>query len=218
MYAVDQFAVDGLRRRLSDTIHTPLVIMPHTVWSVDQTMERIRETQLATMRPSLQRIRIDVEQRLREIIDQEFLAEIGYEKRLHQSDAVRNDMRVWRDAYSAQVVRSRINDTITVTHGEIEEIRRVFGGDTSIVRNNDKAKEKVFEIKSNLSVDKTAGTIANATEIRVYEENFRNLRVTSTPSMVFRYVGFGGRMFAVPFVIPQTGWMRFWDTKNITLP
>lgn len=218
MYFVDQFAVDGLRRQLRDTMNIALVTMPHAVWSADQAMERIRETNLATVRPTMQRIRIDVEQRLREIIDQEFLAEIGYETGLHQSNAVRNDMKVWRDAYRAQIVRSRINDTIAVTRGEIDEIRRVFGSDTSIARNDDKAKEKVFEIKSNLSVDRTAGAIANATTIKVYEENFRNLRVSSTPSMVFRYIGFGGRMFAVPFVIPQTGWIRFWDTRNISLP
>jgi hypothetical protein len=218
MYFVDYQAVELLRNRMKDSMAASAVVMPHTVWNAEQMLERIRETNLATLRPSLQRIRMDVEQRLREIIDQEFLAEIGYAKGLHQSNAVRNDMKVWRDAYRAQIVRSKINDTVVISREEMEEIRRVFRSDTSIVMNDDKAREKAFEVKSNSLADRRAGEIANTTVIRIYEENFKNLRVTTTPSMVFRYLGFGGRMFAVPFVVPQTGWIRYWKTPSIPLP
>lgn len=217
-YFVDTQSAEFLRNRLKDSMAAAAVMMPHTVWSVEQMLEKIAETNLATFRPSLKRIRMDVEQRLREIIDQEFLAEIGYAKGLHQSNAVRNDMKVWRDAYRAQIVRSKINDTIAVTTEEIEEIRRIFNNDTSVVMNDDKAREKAFEIKSHSSADRFVGDIANSTVIRIYEENFRNLRVTATPSMVFRYLGFGGRMFAVPFVIPQVGWIQYWKTSSVALP
>jgi len=127
-------------------------------------------------------------------------------------------MKVWRDAYRAQIVRSKINDTVVISREEMEEIRRVFKNDTSIVMNDDKAREKAFEVKSNLFADRIVGEIANSTAIRIYGENFRNLRLTATPSMVFRYLGFGGRMFAVPFVIPQTGWTRYWKTQSVPLP
>ncbi|MHB1049973.1 MAG: peptidylprolyl isomerase [Bacteroidota bacterium] len=217
-YFVDYQSIELLRKRMKDSMAAAAVVMPHTVWSVEQMMERIRETNLATPRPSLQRIRTDVEQRLREILDQEFLAEIGYAKGLHLSNAVRNDMKVWRDAYRAQIVRSSINDTIVISREEMEEIRRVFRHDTAIVMNDDKAREKAFEIKSNYFVDRVVGEFANAASIRIDEENFRNLRVTATPSMVFRYLGFGGRMFAVPFVIPQVGWIQYWKTSSVALP
>ena len=217
-YFVDYQSVEFLRQQMSDSMAAPAVVMPHTVWTVEQMLDRIRETNLATLRPTLQRIRMDVEQRLREIIDQEFLAEIGFARGLHQSNAVRNDMKVWRDAYRAQIVRSKINDTVVISRETIEEIRRIFSSDTSIVMNDDKAREKAFEVTSNSFVDRIVGTMANATPIRIYEENFKKLTVTTTPSMVFRYLGFGGRMFAVPFVVPQTGWIRYWEKPSIPLP
>jgi hypothetical protein len=218
MYFVDRISVEFLRNRLVDTMQAALVSFPHTRWSVEQALEKIRETNLATALPTLRTIGIDVEQRLREVIDQEFLTEIGYERGLHQSNAVRNDLRVWRDAYLAQSVRSRINDTVAITNHDIEAIRRVFRNDTAIVNNEEKAREKVFEIKSNDFVDRIAGETANTTRISIHLQNMKDLSVTATPSMVFRFLGFGGRMFAVPFVIPQTGWVQYWQDGKTVLP
>lgn len=217
-YFVDVQSIEYLRNRMKDSMTAAAVVMPHTVWNVEQMLERIQETNLAVPGPTLQRLRRDVEQRLREIIDQEFLSEIGYERGLQHSNAVRNDMKVWRDAYSAQIVRSKINDTIVVSRDEVEEIRRVFRNDTAIVMNDDKATEKAFEIKSQSFADRAVGTLANAYPIHIYEENFRTLQLTATPTMAFRYLGFGGRMFAVPFVVPHTGWIRYWDSPAVTLP
>ena len=54
--------------------------------------------------------------------------------------------------------------------------------------------------------------------VRIFQRNLESLTLTSAPSLVFRYIGFGGRMFAVPLVVPHTGWVRYWNTADTVLP
>jgi hypothetical protein len=125
---------------------------------------------------------------------------------------------VWRDTYTAQIVKNRIEDTIVVSRNDIEELKRVFHDDTTIVNNNDAAREKVRQLKIGDSYDRYIGSVANTAGITFFEKNFADTKVSNTPAMVYRYLGFGGRMFAAPFVTPQIGWIKYWDNKNVKLP
>lgn len=218
MFFVDKSVIDSVRLRMKDSMQFTFVTFPHITWSLEMTLEKISETNLATINPTPKKIRMDIEQRLRDIIDQEYLVQFGYKNGLNQSSAVQNDLKVWRDTYLSQIVRSRIEDTINVSQNEIEEIKRVFRNDTSIVNNNDIAKLKLKELKLKDHLDRFIGDIANGTEITFYEKNFKDVQVSATPSMVYRYLGFGGRMFAAPFVTPQLGWMNYRKDKNVKLP
>jgi 23S rRNA pseudoU1915 N3-methylase RlmH len=218
LFFIDHGVVDELRSRMKDSMQFPFVTFPHTVWTLAQTMEKIRTTNLATVNPTLRRIRADLEQRLKDIIDQEYLVQTGYRKGLHQSAAVQNDLKVWRDTYTAQIVKNRIEDTVTVTQKEIEELKRTFYNDTLIVNNDAAAREKMKQLKLNDAFDRYIGAAATNAEITFYEKNFTGTKVSTTTAMVYRYLGFGGRMFAVPFVPPQIGWIKYWDNKNVKLP
>lgn len=218
MFFVDHAAVESLRVSLADTMKMKFVQFPHTVWTVEETLEKIRETNLAIPNPTLKKIRADVEQRIKDLIDQEYITEIGYKKGIHQSSAVRNDLKIWRDAYIAQHLRHIIGDTINVEPREIDEIRKALHSDTSIANNIQAAEAKMKEIKTSESLNRFVGAIANSTEITFYKHNFDAMKVTAIPSMVFRFLGFGGRMFAVPFVVPHLGWINYWNDKDLKLP
>ena len=218
MFFVDKSLITLLHEVMGDSLHYTFVTFPHTVWTLETTLQKIAETNLATANPSLSKIRSDVEQRLRDLIDQEYLIQIGYSRGLHQSSAVRKDLKVWRDSYLSQMIKNRIGDTITVSQKDIEELRRAFSHDTSLIFNNDKAMAKTKEIKTSGDIDRFVGSVANSTEITFYEKNFKEIQVSTTPSMVFRVLGFGGRMIAVPFVMPQLGWVNYWHNKDVTLP
>ena len=218
MFYTDKSVIDSLRARMNDSIRMPFVTFPHDSWTLELTLEKIVESNLATPRPSLKKIRMDVELRLRDLIDQEYLIQTAYKKDLHQSATVRNDLKVWRDSYLSQMVRNRTEDTVVVSQNDIEELKRIFYNDTSIVNNNTVAKEKMKQLKIQNNLDRYVGTIANGTEIIFYEKNFKDVQVSSTASLVYRYLGFGGRMFAVPFVTPQTGWINYWQNKDVKLP
>jgi hypothetical protein len=135
MFYVDHSIIDSLRTSLKDSMSMPFVTFPHTAWSLEKAMEKIVETNLATLNPSEKKIRVDMEQRLRDLIDQEYLVQTGYKQGLHQSAAVRNDLKVWRDSYLSQFVRNRSEDTVSVSQNDIEELRRVMRNDTSIINN-----------------------------------------------------------------------------------
>ena len=44
------------------------------------------------------------------------------------------------------------------------------------------------------------------------------VRVTPLPMLAYRLLGFGGRMFDVPFVQPQTDWLNEEPPKEVILP
>lgn len=218
LFFVDHNAVEFVRARMKDSMAHIFVTYPHTRWSLDQSLAKIRETNLASTQHSARAIRLDIQQRLKDLIDQEYMTAVGYKKKLHQSASVRNDLKVWRDAYASQYVRGLIIDTVAVTREEVEALRRIFHNDTSIVRNEEAALAKMKEIKTRDLLDRFVGAAANDIDITIYEQNVKNVQVSQTPSMVFRYLGFGGRMFAVPFVVPQVGWVNYWNTRNMILP
>ena len=218
MFFVDRSVIDSLRERMRDSMNYPFVTFPHINWSLEITLYKIAETNLATMAPSPKKIRMDLEQRLHDIIDQEYIVQAGYKQGLHQSAAVRNDLKVWRDVYVSNSVRKMAEDTITVSQNDIEELRRVFRTDTAIVNNNDVAREKLKQLKTDDILNRAIGEVANGTEITFYEKNFKEVQVGTAASLVYRYLGFGGRMFAVPFVTPQLGWINYWKNKDVILP
>jgi len=41
----------------------------------------------------------------------------------------------------------------------------------------------------------------------IYQDRLLRLKLSSVPMTTFRILGFGGRMFAVPFVDPQIDWL-----------
>ncbi len=218
LFLIERSVADSIHRRMGDSASLPLVTFPHTVWTAGMTIMKLADSHLAIPAPTLQRIRQDVERRLRDVIDQEYLVQSAYRRELHQSAAVREDVKVWRDVYSASLVRKRISDTVTVSAEEVKELQRLFSSDTSIARNDSIATLKLREMKTSDALDRYVGTIANSTEITFFEQNFTSVKVSNTPSLVYRYLGFGGRMFAAPFVAPQIGWINYWNNKNIQLP
>jgi parvulin-like peptidyl-prolyl isomerase len=54
--------------------------------------------------------------------------------------------------------------------------------------------------------------------IDVYEDRLRAIAVTPIPMLTYRILGFGGRMFEVPFVDPQIQWLNVEPPQNPVLP
>ena len=52
----------------------------------------------------------------------------------------------------------------------------------------------------------------------VYADRLKLLHVSNTPMMTYRILGFGGKMFAAPFVTRQVDWMEVENPEKIPLP
>jgi hypothetical protein len=52
----------------------------------------------------------------------------------------------------------------------------------------------------------------------IYIDRLKSLRVTPLPMLAYRFLGFGGRMFAVPFVSPKVEWLDVEPPREKILP
>lgn len=217
-FFLDASVVEAIRPLMPEDFSKTLVTFSSEQWSVEQTLEIMIRAGLITQHPTYEHLRIDFEQRLRDIIDQEYLTHIGYRKNLNQSTDVQNDLKVWRDANLAQFLRQKIVDTVQITQKDLEEGRKYFSGDSLAMSDPKKLEEKVKALKADGVLEKVIGGLANNTGFTIYENNLKKLEVTRSPSLVFRFLGFGGRMFAVPFVVPQVGWIQYLKKGSVQLP
>ncbi|MBU1095602.1 MAG: peptidyl-prolyl cis-trans isomerase [Bacteroidetes bacterium] len=94
---------------------------------------------------------------------------------------------------------------------------------------NEKIPKPFEEIKNELKiqigseklrekfVDKTA-ELAVKFGVSVDENILNSIKVNDLQMIVYRYMGFGGRIFAVPFTNTFTEWVKKWNDKKQSLP
>jgi hypothetical protein len=80
-------------------------------------------------------------------------------------------------------------------------------GDTSFAARLSTAKKALTHMKEKRLLTLFLAQTGGERGFDVYQDRLMKLQVSSTPMMTFRVVGFGGRMFAVPFVDPQIEWL-----------
>ncbi|MGE5313358.1 MAG: hypothetical protein ACM3Q4_01540 [Acidobacteriota bacterium] len=194
------------------------VTFPHTAWTLETTLEKMRIAGLAVERPTLTRLREAYEERLHDLIDQEQLTRIGYERGLQHTDNVQKQLGPWRDWYLAQTYKNTIEDTIRISQRDVENEKWRMLRDTVMAEDTSKARQSLAAARTRYVSDRLLGSLADRYGITIYEKNLSAVKVTSAPALVYRYLGFGGRMFAVPLTEPNVQWVNFWKRKNLQLP
>jgi len=86
----------------------------------------------------------------------------------------------------------------------------------------DKVKDKIkMELKyqkfSKVILDRTV-ELANKYSVDVNHKLLENLEVTNTTTVIYRYLGFGGRILAVPMTIPNYNWVKPWLEQENLIP
>jgi hypothetical protein len=196
----------------------PYVQYPHGAWTLATTLEKMRIAGLAVDKPTLTRVRFAFEGRLHDLIDQENLTQLGYARQLQHSAAVQKELGPWRDWYLAQMYKNTIGDTLTASQEEVENEKWRLRNDSLAMQDTSTARASVIAMKLRYFSDRKLGKLADKFGITVYEKNLAALPVSTVPAMVYRYLGFGGRMFAVPLTEPNIQWVNFWERKNLRLP
>jgi parvulin-like peptidyl-prolyl isomerase len=72
--------------------------------------------------------------------------------------------------------------------------------------------------KQKKSLDGFIAKIAQQHGFDIYTDRLKLLRVNNTPMMTYRILGFGGRMFAAPFVTRQVDWINVENPEKMPLP
>jgi parvulin-like peptidyl-prolyl isomerase len=86
------------------------------------------------------------------------------------------------------------------------------GNDTALAARLSRARKDLFRMKEKRMVTLFLAQTGDTRGFDVYQDRLMKLEVSPVPMMTFRILGFGGRMFAVPFVDPQIEWL------NVTPP
>lgn len=78
---------------------------------------------------------------------------------------------------------------------------------------NELGKELGY-LKQKKSLNKFIGDLANKYGLQVNLDNLNNIAVTSHQSIIYRYLGFGGRILAVPLVNINMEWVPEWRGRS----
>lgn len=95
--------------------------------------------------------------------------------------------------------------------------------DTTNSENNFESEKN--DIRSELLVKefnqkffKYIAKLAEKTNISVNEKDLKNLKVLDIPMFTYRYIGFGGRITAMPFLDAWYDWVKYIDKKSNKVP
>ena len=81
-------------------------------------------------------------------------------------------------------------------------------GDTSALAEKREARTELLRMKQRKTLDLYLSQVAEQRGYAIYEDRFSKISVSPIPMMTFRKLGFGGRMFEVPFVEKQIDWLN----------
>lgn len=80
------------------------------------------------------------------------------------------------------------------------------------------ARRAMLRLKQNRRVSLFLAQSGDERGFEVYEDRLKSLPVSPVPMMTFRILGFGGRMFEVPFVDKQIEWLGIAPPSSKILP
>lgn len=80
--------------------------------------------------------------------------------------------------------------------------------DTVFEKNKSAIRQRLLEKKKEEAVSHYVAGLAKKYGVTIHQQTLRNLHTTSTQMFTWRYLGFGGRIVAVPSVVPDEGWYQ----------
>ena len=91
-------------------------------------------------------------------------------------------------------------------------------GDTAFASRFEAGRLVVQRMKQQRVLTLFLAQSARARGFDVFADRLKALQVTTTPMLAYRLLGFGGRMFEVPFVEPQLEWLETDPPSQTILP
>ena len=94
----------------------------------------------------------------------------------------------------------------------------VVQADSAKMNRHDSMRQEVFRMKVKRTTDLFLAQSAKRRGFDIYQESLLSLKVTQVPMMTYRLLGFGGRMFSVPFVSKQIDWVNVDPPSSTIIP
>lgn len=96
--------------------------------------------------------------------------------------------------------------------------KRLPPADSSLEIRKKEAKRELMAMKKRRLVSLLIAQLAGQSGYEIYHDRLMKVEVSTVPMLVYRMLGFGGRMFEVPFVEPQVDWIDIEPPRETILP
>ena len=159
---------------------------------------------------------------VKRFIEHKLLSREGYRRGLQYSPEVQQKIKMWRSYYLSNALRNEILENIKVTDDEALNYYQRKNEENELTEDSEKVKDKIkMELKyqkfSKVIIDKTI-ELANKYSVEINEKLLESLEVTNTTTVFYHYLGFGGRLLAVPMTIPNYNWVKPWLEQETLVP
>jgi peptidyl-prolyl cis-trans isomerase C len=93
-----------------------------------------------------------------------------------------------------------------------------LAGDSTDAAGRDQAKGGLQRMKQRRMMNLFLAQVGQRRGFNIYQDRLNRINVSPIPMMTFRILGFGGRMFAVPFLDRQIEWINVEPPSGIIFP
>ncbi len=80
------------------------------------------------------------------------------------------------------------------------------------------AEQMLMQMKKQKVLDEYIAGLAEKAGVKIFYPDVRSLYVTPVEMLTFRYIGFGGKILAVPLLYPREGWIEYYHPEKPLVP
>ncbi|MGB8319830.1 MAG: peptidylprolyl isomerase [Ignavibacteriaceae bacterium] len=77
------------------------------------------------------------------------------------------------------------------------------------------ARDILVSERKNEVLNKFIANLAGEQNVKIFSNNLKNVDVTPIQMLTFRYIGFGGKIMAVPTLYPREEWIKYYNKENV---
>ncbi len=156
-------------------------------------------------------------------IFEELLVREGYSRGLQNSKEIKDELKTWEKSFLASNYRHSFLDSVKIGNQDVIKTYNKI-----ISKNGNQPNKSFNEVKelikrglffnelSDLYITKTV-LLAEKYGVKINYQELASIKVTEVEMMVYRVLGFGGQITAVPYLQPFYKWKN-WLPKSINNP
>lgn len=92
--------------------------------------------------------------------------------------------------------------------------KRMSVNDAAIKNSIQVAKEMLLTREKRRALDRYVAKLARKESVRIFRNKLLALKVTPFQMLTYRFVGFGGKILAVPELYPRAGWFKYFRSNE----
>jgi len=220
-YQLDEYQIQKVKNIYSkEILANDLIKFESAPISLEKYLTNLELNGLITNKMSKWDISEALSANIKAYIFDEIIFREGYLRGLQNSSEIQSELRIWKESFLASYFRYSFLDSVKTNDNKAKAYydKVVSENPKEVDKTYEQVKEKIknglyFKELENLYVDKTVA-LAKKYGISVNSDVLNSIKVTDVEMMVYRILGFGGQITAVPFSQSFYKWKN-WLPKSL---